>query len=756
MIRYLFKSCLVLIVFGSAALCVTGVVQSHLTHSIRAVTMADAIRMTRLADPDYIDGAPSLDRVAQFSRDGKQFVVVVRHGNLENNTNEYDLLFWTTERIGDPSFPRHLMTMSSSSNRPAIEQVEWLEDNQTIVFLGEQPGQLHALYSFKTSDRELKRITGQPTNLISYSITPDGKEIAFLAQAPKRTLFDQCAQRYGLLVRTQSLVDLIEASTDGEARLWFQSGLGPSRELSVPDTNSFGSAPVLSADGRYIAIRATVASFPEDWKEYRDPVLKSYTGPKISAGQQTWLSRYALVNTQTGESRFLLNSPVRAIDSLITWAPDSKSVAIAGLYLPLENTRGEERKLRQSKTFAAEVDVAHGLVTKIAQEDQITPTFTHDYKRSLFWDRQTGCLIFGFSSVYPAPELKPKVEYCKSDGKWKIVNVVSAKPNHAQIILQEGMNSRPRIIAIDEQSHRRSMLLDLNPDFATVQFGRVEEVRWKGPDGHFVKGGLYLPVGYEVGKRYPVVIQTHLWTRERFWIDGPWSTAFAAQPLAGKGIMVLQADESEENFGKFQEISREAGVFDRAIDYLDAKGLIDPQRVGITGFSRTCLFVEYALTHSNHSFRAAAIADGVDDGYFQYLMFANSSPVLTQYSEWANGGRPFGKGIDSWKQRASGFNLEKVRAPVRIMARNSESLLLEWEWFAGLTLLHKPVEMVYLNDGSHNLQKPWDRMISQQGNVDWFTFWLKGEEDPDPSKAEQYTRWRQMRDQVYTRPGRSY
>jgi len=31
--------------------------------------------------------------------------------------------------------------------------------------------------------------------------------------------------------------------------------------------------------------------------------------------------------------------------------------------------------------------------------------------------------------------------------------------------------------------------------------------------------------------------------------------------------------------------------------------------------------------------------------------------------------------------------------------------------------------------------------------VDWFRFWLKGEEDPDPAKAGQYTRWRKMRDQ---------
>jgi hypothetical protein len=37
------------------------------------------------------------------------------------------------------------------------------------------------------------------------------------------------------------------------------------------------------------------------------------------------------------------------------------------------------------------------------------------------------------------------------------------------------------------------------------------------------------------------------------------------------------------------------------------------------------------------------------------------------------------------------------------------------------------------------------RQYAMQRNVDWYRFWLKGEEDPDPSKAEQYKRWRELR-----------
>lgn len=43
------------------------------------------------------------------------------------------------------------------------------------------------------------------------------------------------------------------------------------------------------------------------------------------------------------------------------------------------------------------------------------------------------------------------------------------------------------------------------------------------------------------------------------------------------------------------------------------------------------------------------------------------------------------------------------------------------------------------------LTNPAAHMASQGGTVDWFCFWPKGEEDPDPAMAEQYARWRTRR-----------
>jgi hypothetical protein len=36
-------------------------------------------------------------------------------------------------------------------------------------------------------------------------------------------------------------------------------------------------------------------------------------------------------------------------------------------------------------------------------------------------------------------------------------------------------------------------------------------------------------------------------------------------------------------------------------------------------------------------------------------------------------------------------------------------------------------------------------VASEGGSVDWFRFW-QDYEDPDPTKAEQYKRWRELRE----------
>ena len=63
--------------------------------------------------------------------------------------------------------------------------------------------------------------------------------------------------------------------------------------------------------------------------------------------------------------------------------------------------------------------------------------------------------------------------------------------------------------------------------------------------------------------------------------------------------------------------------YEAAIERLAAEGMIDPHKVGILGFSRTCYHVESALIQSPERFAAAILVDGVDESYVQRLLFAS-------------------------------------------------------------------------------------------------------------------------------------
>jgi len=60
--------------------------------------------------------------------------------------------------------------------------------------------------------------------------------------------------------------------------------------------------------------------------------------------------------------------------------------------------------------------------------------------------------------------------------------------------------------------------------------------------------------------------------------------------------------------------------------------------------------------------------------------------------------------------------------------------------------MKKPVDLVnFYPEGEHELVRPQQKYLSEQSAVDWYCFWLKGEEDSDPAKAEQYKRWRELK-----------
>jgi dipeptidyl aminopeptidase/acylaminoacyl peptidase len=683
------------------------------------------------------------DDIGIFSPDKKLFLILLERGNLEHNTNDYWIECFQTRYAMSGGSVTKLVQFSSSSNRPAISQVRWLNDG-TISFLAENPKQVSQLYTLEVKTKRLTQLTHSRESLTTYAIAPGLRHIAFATEMPYRSLDSTQTAGRDIVVREQPLLDLLLGHSTFEhgafSDLFVQDGPSgiPSKIVLDGSMYNFG-APSLSPDGRYLIVKSVLSRKPSpQWYGYRDPVLESQLAQDTEDGRKRFVFQFQIVDMNSRTSRPLLDSPIPPGDYPdVLWSPDSRSVLLSPTLLPLNDSNHES--LRQNSKFLAELDIATGMITPI----------TADEVRLRSWDA-TGHVTGLTGSWSGAGSLFDglPIEYQKKNGLWSKVpadEIRAGETNRLNLTLVEDMNTPPKIYVQDSENGTQKLLKDLNPQFANLEFGEVRDLGTLTDNGLSIKAGIYLPVGYKPGVRYPLVIQTHEWTPERFWIDGPFHSASAAQALAGKGFIVAQVALNRSHRSTLQEVQEEAAGYDTVISYLNKQGMVDTNKLGIIGFSRTALGVGYALTHSKYHFAAATLADGSDAGYFRYIAYLNSSPSATRDSEGINGGAPVGGGMQSWLRTSPDFNLAQVSTPVRLEAYEPDTLLFTWENFAMLTRLNKPVDFIYLPDGNHALLRTSDRLVSQEGNVDWFTYWLKGEEDEAPSKKKQFARWNALR-----------
>jgi hypothetical protein len=317
------------------------------------------------------------------------------------------------------------------------------------------------------------------------------------------------------------------------------------------------------------------------------------------------------------------------------------------------------------------------------------------------------------------------------------------EPKNTRIWIAEDLNHSPLLMAARGGESR--VLWDPNPQLKDIELSKVLVYHWRDSFGRQWTGGLYQPQSYRAEERYPLVIQTHGFRQGEFNPSGVYTTANAAQALAGAGVFVLQVHDVQmcheaEDAGKCA-----ADGYDTAVKQLSEEGKIDETRVGLEGFSGTCLYVTASLALGATRYRAATLTDGTMLSYLEYLTSLDNGGLWPETSDQMLG-PPFGANLTRWVRESPVFNLDRSKAAVQVIALGRESLLYMWEPYARLRLAHRPADIVLLNTSEHLLTNPKVRLASQGGEVDWFRYWLKGEEDPATERAPQYKRWRALQD----------
>ncbi len=524
----------------------------------------------------------------------------------------------------------------------------------------------------------------------------------------------------------------------------------------------------LSPDGRFAVSALAVTTIPSDWEERYPPALPAYGikagGQKLDGFYgQRYVSEFVLINLLNGDVKPLTGAPTGAsgawgASQAVDWSSNGRSVVLSSTFIPSE---AQDSEGKFNRPCVAVIDLMNGHMTCLEQLKRQAKT-QNGYEDNYHFINNVGFergssdrVMVHYSYLEAGHWSKASKSYVSSvNGSWATVATENGWRGAGQeqdlsieIEIKESFAEPPVLIATDKTTKTSRVILDPNPQLEDVDLGEASIFTWKDKNGRTWAGGLYKPPGFIPGQRHPLVVQTHGFYQGEFNPSGVFPTGFAARELAGAGILVLQVPDCPYTVSS-EEGPCNAASYEAAIEQLVADGLVDENRVGIIGFSRSCYYVLDTLTTTKVQFKAASITDGIDEGYLQYITSVDTpGNGMAHEAEAIIGARPFGEGLQQWLRRSPAFNMDKVKAPLQVVAIGRLGVISMWEQYAALRFLNKPVDLIVLREGTHILTNPAERMVSQGGTVDWFRFWLKGEEDPDPTKAEQYARWRDLLEQ---------
>lgn len=729
----------------------------------KAFTVADDIGITVFWPVGF------KQKMVEFSPDGNYFAAYTERGRLDVNRVEDSLRIYRSEDVKEffdhpdlSPLPSPVWNVSCSDEHgPVINDWRWLPDSSGMVFLEGPADGDKRLVLADLRKKKTEQLTSATETVTDFDIR-DRKHYVYIGSSRSDQQKLKMGPQAAIVGTGQRLSEFLFPDRVRPRNYLLAVVNGKPFEVKsngAPFVPVWGgrSDLALSPDGQSVVTQVVVPEVPVAWETLYPSPDAAYPWT-IRAGHQDQQSgtdsvrQYVLIHLQTGSVRALTDAPESALSGWETaaspsWSSDGQAVLLPGTFI-------RSKHQEPSRPCIAVVEIGSGTSSCVETLSGIirmtAESGSHFVTSTRFINGDRHGIVVDFSTL-PNHALGATEYRRVSDGEWQVVGRSGRgseiRRNGLEITVEEAFDRPPLLVAKEKGTSR--VIWDPNPQLKNIDLGQASVYRWKDNEGRQRVGGLYKPSDYKPERHYPLVIQTHGFFESYFHASGLYPPANAAREMAAVGIVVLQVAEDDCVTLKPDEGPCAVGAYEAAARKLVSEGLVDPERIGIVGFSRTCYYVMETLTSESLRIRAASVTSGLMMTYLQYMLLGGGREDLGGIGHQFNaviGASPFGEGLQQWLKRSPGFNLDKVDAPLLIVAEGSSSLLFSmWEPYAGLHYLNRPVDLIILNTREHVVTNPAVRMAAQSETVDWFRFWLKDEEDPDPAKKEQYIRWRDLR-----------
>ena len=525
-----------------------------------------------------------------------------------------------------------------------------------------------------------------------------------------------------------------------------------------------------SADGKRIAF-LSIAAVDSDLKGLQDKGFNQIVYEEDWRPSELWVAGISAHGDSTAARRIDVEGSVSAV----YWSPTAERLAIEVAPTPLVDDSYMQRRLRivqvDSGQTLKRIDNPGKLGTVHWSPDGkylgiISAEDPNDPKEGRLWVTEIEAAATGKDAFR---DLLPGLEGHVSDFVWtsadKLVAIVdvgcetridelgvggekSTLIDLGEVIFTalSSNSAGDRLAFVAETSKHPSeafrwspggeglkRLSDTNPWLAERRFAEQEVVRHRARDGLELEGVLIRPLDHIEGQRVPLILTVHGGPEAH--MRNGWLTrySYAGQVGAARGFAVFYPNYRGSTgrgvaFSKTSQADAAGKEFDDlidAVDHLVEVGLVDKDRVGITGGSYGGYASAWGATFYSHRFAASVMFVGISDNISKVgttdipIEMHDVHHLKYLWEDW-----------DYFKERSPIFHVQKNQTPTLILhgkddprVHPSQSL----ELFRHLKVLDQaPVRLILYPGEGHGNRKAAARYDYNLRMLRWFERYLQG------------------------------
>ncbi|GCE48742.1 dipeptidyl aminopeptidase/acylaminoacyl peptidase [Thermosporothrix hazakensis] len=501
----------------------------------------------------------------RISPDGKQAAFILGEWR-EQETYRIDRLY-TLDLSREKAQPRPLTRETQGDKAPC-----WSPDGKYIAYISTPQGENEKaqIYLAPAAGGEPRRVCTMPNGVLDLAWSPDSQYLAFTT-----------------LEGDEPEGDPLVLTPDRYRRLW---------------------AVHIDSDAPYPLTCPELSIWEFSWSPDSSQLALYYsTGP----GENGWYAGQVGVISAHGGSVRQLSLLDRQASNL-AWSPD-------GRYLAYISGDWSDRCHGAGDIFL--VSVADGATRDLTPGIEYSPcwcTWLPDGQRLLFVAYQ------GVTHVVATLEVENgTINYLEHDFPLEAASDVSITPDARSLLVLHTTSQEPTDIWLGKLSESADSLKwrrvsQLNPVFeATYALAPTKRLCYSSLEGWEIDALLTMPLVRKTDELPPLVVHVH-GGPSGAWIDDAalrWTQLLAGAGYAvfrpnirgswGRGVTFADAVVGDMGGNDYQDI-----LF--GIEYLVNEGLVDPNRIGIMGWSYGGFMSAWAVTQTQR-FKAAVIGASITD-----------------------------------------------------------------------------------------------------------------------------------------------